>query len=132
MSREIRITPSILNADLSDLDNEISRVAGVSDLIHLDIMDNIFVPNFTFDFEQASKIINSCPIEVDAHLMVADVDMIAPAYAEVGCASVTIHAEAGERVHDHLGAGRIVVFAAGAGEGGVERLTNVAGNAPYK
>jgi len=98
MRREIRITPSILNADLSDLDHEISRVAAVSDLIHLDVMDNLFVPNFTFDFEQASKIIQSCPIDVDAHLMVANVDMIAPAYAEVGCASVTIHAEATQNI----------------------------------
>ena len=94
MTREIRITPSILNADFSDLENEIARIAGVSDLIHLDVMDNIFVPNFTFDFDQATQIIKSCPIDVDAHLMVADVDSIAPAYAEAGCASVTIHAEA--------------------------------------
>jgi len=94
MSREIRITPSILNADLNNLDYEISRIAAQSDLIHLDVMDNIFVPNFTFDFDRASAIIKACPIGVDAHLMVADVDSIAPAYAEVGCSSVTIHAEA--------------------------------------
>ncbi len=94
MSRDIRITPSILNADLDHLDREIARIATASDLIHLDIMDNIFVPNFTFDFTRASQIITSSPLEVDAHLMVADVDAIAPAYAEIGCASVTIHAEA--------------------------------------
>ena len=94
MSREIRITPSILNANRNNLDYEISRIAAHSDLIHLDVMDNIFVPNFTFDFQRASEIINSCPIGVDAHLMVADVDLIAPAYAEIGCSSVTIHAEA--------------------------------------
>ena len=79
MSREIRITPSILNADLNNLEYEISRIAAQSDLIHLDVMDNIFVPNFTFDFARASQIIASCPIAVDAHLMVADVDSIAPA-----------------------------------------------------
>jgi len=94
MSREIRITPSILNADLNNLDYEISRIAAQSDLIHLDVMDNIFVPNFTFDFARASQIIKSCPIGVDAHLMVAEVDSIAAAYAEAGCSSVTIHAEA--------------------------------------
>ena len=94
MSREIRITPSILNADLNNLDYEISRIAAQSDLIHLDVMDNIFVPNVTFDFARASQIISSCPIGVDAHLMVAEVDSIAAAYAEVGCSSVTIHAEA--------------------------------------
>ena len=94
MSRDIRITPSILNADFSNLQGEIAKIADVSDLIHLDVMDNIFVPNFTFDFDTASKIVNECPIGVDAHLMVADVDAIAPAYAELGCASVTIHSEA--------------------------------------
>ena len=94
MNREIRITPSILNADFSRLDEEINRISGVSDLLHLDIMDNIFVPNFTFDFEAASAIITSSSLPVDAHLMVADVDLIAIKYAEIGCASVTIHAEA--------------------------------------
>ncbi len=94
MSRDIRITPSILNADFDHLDKEIGKIAQVSDLIHLDVMDNVFVPNFTFDFESASKIIQNCPIGVDAHLMVADVDEIAPLYAQVGCESVTIHAEA--------------------------------------
>ena len=94
MSREIRITPSILNADLNDLGTEISRIEDVSDLIHLDVMDNIFVPNFTFDFQSAEAIIGACPIGIDAHLMVANVDHIAPQYAEVGCESVTIHAEA--------------------------------------
>jgi len=94
MNREIRITPSILNADFDHLGQEIAKIAKVSDLIHLDVMDNVFVPNFTFDFESASEIVKGCPIGVDAHLMVADVDQIAPLYAELGCESVTIHAEA--------------------------------------
>ncbi|MEY2950969.1 MAG: hypothetical protein RL622_46 [Actinomycetota bacterium] len=94
MSLEIRITPSILNADFSRLDQEIESIAGVSDLIHLDVMDDVFVPNFTFDFESASKIIANSSLGIDAHLMVANVDEIAIQYAEIGCASVTIHAEA--------------------------------------
>lgn len=96
--REIRITPSILNADFSKLDQEIESIAQVSDLIHLDVMDNVFVPNFTFDFEAASKIIQKSTLGVDAHLMVADVDQIAVQYAEIGCASVTIHAEATQNI----------------------------------
>jgi len=115
MRREIRITPSILNADLTNLDSEISRIAGVADLIHLDVMDNIFVPNFTFDFERASQIITSCPIAVDAHLMVANVDTIAPAYAEVGCTSVTIHAEAAQNISSTLRAIRKSGARAGLG-----------------
>ena len=94
----IRITPSILNADFSRLDEEISRIASVSDLLHLDVMDNVFVPNFTFDFDQAAAIIGSSPIPVDSHLMIADVDRLAPAYAHAGSASVTIHAEASSAI----------------------------------
>ena len=94
MTNEIRITPSILNADRSNLSLEISRISLVSDLIHLDIMDNIFVPNFTFDFDAAKEIISQCPIPIDAHLMVSEVDQIAIAYAEAGATSVTVHVEA--------------------------------------
>jgi ribulose-phosphate 3-epimerase len=57
-------------------------------------MDNIFVPNSTWDFSAAENIIANCPIPVDAHLMVQNVDQIALQYAEIGTASVTIHAEA--------------------------------------
>jgi len=102
MTREIRITPSILNADFEHLEQEIAKIADVSDLIHLDVMDNIFVPNFTFDFESASTIIKGCPIGVDAHLMVANVDEIGPQYAQAGCTSVTIHAEASENIAQTL------------------------------
>lgn len=94
MSREVRITPSILNADHEDIANEIRRIAEVSDLIHLDIMDNLFAPNFSFDFETASKIIQGSVLPVDAHLMVFDADSVGPQYAEIGCASVTVHVEA--------------------------------------
>ena len=98
----IRITPSILNADFSQLDQEIARIARVSDLLHLDVMDNVFVPNFTFDFDRAASIIAASPIPVDAHLMIADVDRLAPAYAHAGSASVTIHAEASSSIASTL------------------------------
>lgn len=94
MGRDIRITPSILNADRANLSSEIARIAEVSDLIHLDVMDNIFVPNFTFDFDAAAAIIKASPVAIDSHLMVAEVDEIAIAYAQAGSASVTIHVEA--------------------------------------
>lgn len=90
----VRITPSILNADFSRLNEEIARVASVSDLIHLDIMDNKFVPNFTFDFNRAAEIIRDCPIPVDSHLMVEEPEVAAPRFAEMGSASVTYHYEA--------------------------------------
>ena len=102
MSREIRITPSILNANFSRLNEEIDSISKVSDLIHLDVMDDVFVPNFTFDFDAASKIITESSLGIDAHLMVADVDEIAIQYAEIGCASVTIHAEATSNISQTL------------------------------
>jgi ribulose-phosphate 3-epimerase len=102
MSKEIRITPSILNADFSRLNEEIDSIAQVSDLLHLDVMDDVFVPNFTFDFSAAAKIISESSLPVDAHLMVADVDEIAVQYAEIGCASVTIHAEATNNIAETL------------------------------
>jgi ribulose-phosphate 3-epimerase len=102
MTKEIRITPSILNADFSRLNEEIDSIAAVSDLLHLDVMDDVFVPNFTFDFETASTIISESSLAVDAHLMVADVDLIAVQYAELGCASVTIHAEATQNIPQTL------------------------------
>jgi ribulose-phosphate 3-epimerase len=94
MESQIYINPGILNANLDDLENEISRVASTSDLLHLDIMDNIFVPNFTFNLERAFQIINFSKLPVDAHLMINNPDEIAPLYAENGCTSVTFHFEA--------------------------------------
>ena len=94
MARDIRITPSILNADRDNLSSEISRIAAESDYIHLDVMDNDFVPNFTFDFAAAEAIIKSSPVPIDSHLMVANVDEIAISYALAGSASVTFHVEA--------------------------------------
>ena len=90
---QIRITPSILNADLENLNSEIGKIAKVSDLLHLDIMDNIFVPNKTWNLEEAKSIISLSPIPVDAHLMITNPDTEAIKYAEAGCASVTIHYE---------------------------------------
>ena len=102
MAHQIRITPSILNADFANLGAEIERISVTSDLVHLDVMDDVFVPNFTFNFGQATEIISVSKLPVDAHLMVADVDQIAPKYAEVGCASVTIHAEATSNIRSTL------------------------------
>ena len=94
MFNDLRITPSILNADHTNLSAEIARIAKDSDFVHLDIMDNVFVPNLTWDFAVAEKIIAECPIPVDAHLMINDVDRIALDYARAGAGSVTIHIEA--------------------------------------
>jgi len=89
----IRICPSILNADHTRLQQEIDRVA-TADLLHLDVMDNIFVPNQTFSIQECREIIEHSQIPVDSHLMIADPDRDAILYAEAGSASVTFHFEA--------------------------------------
>ena len=93
----IRICPSILNADRDNLTSEISRISKTSDLLHLDVMDNIFVPNQTFSLAESRKIISETSIPVDVHLMIADPDAEAHLYAEAGAASVTFHLEASEK-----------------------------------
>ena len=89
-----RLCPSILNADRSELQSEISKVSSQSDLLHLDIMDGIFVPNSTFTFDEAEKIIKGSALPVDVHLMISNPDEEAVRYAEAGASSVTFHFEA--------------------------------------
>ncbi|MFM9099090.1 MAG: ribulose-phosphate 3-epimerase [Actinomycetota bacterium] len=92
----IRLCPSILNANFDELPNEIAKIAQVSDLLHLDVMDNTFVPNFTFSFERAREIIESSQLPVDVHLMIANADKEALPYLETKAASITVHYEASE------------------------------------
>ncbi len=89
------IAPSILAADYVNLAGEIARVAN-ADLLHVDVMDNHFVPNLTIGPPVVERVVQVSPIPVDAHLMITDPDRWAPGYAEAGCASVTFHAEATE------------------------------------
>ena len=90
----IRICPSILNANFDALPEEIAKVAEVADLLHLDVMDDVFVPNFTFDLERSLEIIKISQLPVDVHLMIAEVDAKATNYAIDNTASITVHYEA--------------------------------------
>jgi ribulose-phosphate 3-epimerase len=90
----ILISPSVLNSDLSCLAAEVDRVANHADWIHLDIMDNHFVPNLTFGVPVVESLLKRTNIPADAHLMISDPDRWAPAYAEAGASSVTFHIEA--------------------------------------
>ena len=90
----IRICPSILNANFDALPEEILKVAEVSDLLHLDVMDNVFVPNFTFDLARSLEIIEFSQLPVDVHLMITEVDAKATNYAINNTASITVHYEA--------------------------------------
>ena len=89
----MRITPSLLNADFADLGGEAGRIP-TADFLHLDVMDNHFVPNLTIGLPVIESIARSSAQPVDAHLMIEDPDRWAPQYAEAGAASVTFHVEA--------------------------------------
>ena len=89
----VQITPSILNADLSRLADEVARIP-TADWVHVDVMDNHFVPNLTLGLPVIDSLRGHTDLPIDAHLMIEDPDRWAPAYAEAGCGSVTFHAEA--------------------------------------
>lgn len=90
---ELRIHPSILSADFVNLESELQRISS-ADYVHVDVMDNHFVPNLTFGPPVVERIQAVSPIPLDMHLMISNVDKWAPVYAEMGAFSVTFHAEA--------------------------------------
>jgi ribulose-phosphate 3-epimerase len=89
------ISPSILNCDFGHLADELAKISN-ADFAHVDIMDNHFVPNLALGLPLAEAAVKSSPIPVDAHLMIENPDRWAPVYAELGCKSVTFHAEAAQ------------------------------------
>ncbi|GHF28380.1 ribulose-phosphate 3-epimerase [Streptomyces mashuensis] len=90
----VRISPSILAADFTRLADEAAAVADDADLLHVDVMDNHFVPNLTVGLPVVESLVKNVRLPLDIHLGVADPDRWAPGYAEAGARSVTIHAEA--------------------------------------
>lgn len=89
----MRISPSILNCDFSDLRGELAKISN-ADWAHVDIMDNHFVPNLTMGLPIVESIVRTTDLPVDCHLMIEDPDRWAPGYIEAGAQSVTFHAEA--------------------------------------
>ena len=90
-----RINPSILSADFVNFERDFGTIANC-DLIHVDVMDNNFVPNLTFGLPMVARMQQIAPKPLDIHLMIANVDNWAGGYAETGAYSVTFHAEASE------------------------------------
>jgi ribulose-phosphate 3-epimerase len=90
------IHPSILSADFANLAAELARIPS-ADAVHVDVMDNHFVPNLTLGLPVLEAIRAATDLPLDVHLMIDDADRWAPAYAELGSESVTFHVEAAER-----------------------------------
>ena len=90
----VQISPSILSADFTDLAREVARVAPRADWVHVDVMDNHFVPNLTLGLPVVRRLAAVSDLPLDVHLMIEDADRWAPDYAESGARSVTFHVEA--------------------------------------
>ena len=94
-----RIAPSILSADFAHLGDEVTAViAAGADLIHVDVMDNHYVPNLTIGPMVCAALQRYATVPLDVHLMVKPVDSLIPAFAKAGASMLSFHPEASEHI----------------------------------
>ena len=95
-SQGVIIAPSLLAADFAHLADAASAVHGAADWLHVDVMDNHFVPNLTIGLPVVTSLRRTTDLPFDVHLMIEAPERWAPGYAEAGAYNVTFHAEAAE------------------------------------
>ena len=101
--KKIKISPSILSANFSELGNEIKRLEDAgADMIHVDVMDGHFVPNLTIGPPVIKALRNYTKIPFDVHLMISPVHNFIKDYAEAGADIITIHPEATDNLKNSI------------------------------
>ena len=104
MTRTYRIAPSLLSAHFARLADEVRAVVDAgADLLHLDVMDNHYVPNLTVGPLVCAAIKPHARVPIDVHLMVKPVDRIVPDFAAAGASYISLHPEASEHIDRTIG-----------------------------
>lgn len=95
MEKNVKIAPSMLSADFSKMGEELSRVENAgADIIHLDVMDGVFVPNITFGIKMVADLKKIATKPLDCHLMIVSPEKYVKKFAEAGADYITVHYEA--------------------------------------